>query len=82
MLKKAKEVAVKWLESKDAGRIHRIAYNTSLGGAERSQQREIVIKQNQPVGLGTFEKESIGMRKLKYTRIDTSNHLPNKVSYT
>ena len=36
-----------------------LAYNTSLGGAERSQQREIVIKQNRPVGLGTFEKESI-----------------------
>ena len=45
MPKKAKEVAVKWLNSKAAG-FTVLAYNTSLGGAERLQQRDIAMELN------------------------------------
>ena len=52
-----------------------LAYNTSLGGTERSQQREIVIMLNRPVGLGAFEEEGAAhetgrqdtRRKLRHT---------------
>ena len=58
-----------------------LAYNTSLGGAERSQQREIVIKQTDLLDWVHLKRKALCMRKLKYTRIDTCKHLPNLVYY-
>ena len=55
---------MKLLESKDAGTIHRLSVNTSLGGAERSRAREVVVKLNtwhyhcSAVGLTRYNKKA------------------------